>query len=120
MSTNTINWSTLITDPASATSVSALETLAAGLDPQVPAVLIPIRVETRFTTVEVPSLVDHLGELVGHLNDIATLLQRLARLPFTTELTGTVRQQRRFKETVEAPLYDQIQTSLDELTAELD
>ena len=120
MSNNTVDWSTLTTDRDTAASVAALRALVAGFDPQVPAVLIPLRVETRFTATDVPDLTDHLGELLGHLGDVAASLQRLAGLPFATVLTGTVQQQKHDKETVEGPLYTKTQASLDALAAELE
>lgn len=50
MSTNAVDWSTLTADPATSGAVDTLAALAAGFDTQVPAVLLPLRVETRFAT----------------------------------------------------------------------
>src|SRR4051794_27113965 len=115
MTTNTVDWSTLGTDPASAASAADLEALAASFDPHVPTVLLPVRVETRFTTIEVPETTDHLAGLIGLLDRIAGTFERLAALPFATTLAGTVREQKRFKETVEAPLYKATREMLDTL-----
>ncbi|GAA2093889.1 hypothetical protein GCM10009841_03930 [Microlunatus panaciterrae] len=112
MTTNPVDWSTLTTDPAATTAVTALGTLAAGFDPQVPAVLIPVRVETRFTTVEVPDLTDHLGDLLDLLAQLDDLLQRLRERSFPTELVGTVKEKTAFKRRVEEPLYKATETDL--------
>jgi len=120
MSSNTVDWTTLASDPASASSVAALEALAASFDPRVPAVLVPVRVETRFTTVEVPDLTDHLGELLDHLRDLEALLERLADAPYATVLTGPVRRQKKIKNTVEARLYKRTETDLDALGTALE
>lgn len=100
-----VNWSTLATDPTTAPAVADLVALAAGFDPQVPAVLLPVRVETRFTTVEVPDSGDHLGQVLDDLAAVNELLRGIAGRKYATKLTGTVSEQRAFKRTVEVPVY---------------
>jgi hypothetical protein len=115
MTTNTVDWSTLATDPATAPSVADLEALAHGFDPDVPTVLVPVRVETRFTTVEVPDLTDHLDELIDRVRAVAVSVQRLADIEYPTELTGPVAKQKQYKDSVERPLYALIETRLESL-----
>ncbi len=112
MSTNTVDWSTLTADPDSATSVAALEALARGFDPGVPTVLIPVRVETRFATAEVPDRGEQVADLIARLRDVAAALQRFAKLPHATTLPGGVRARRKFKDEVEKPLYADIAATL--------
>ena len=120
MTTNTVDWSTLTTDPATAAAVGDLTAIAEGFDPQVPVVLIPVRVETRFTTVEVPDTTDPLADLLDHLADVSAVLRRLSGRSYVTELTGTVAEQKVFKRTVEVPLYEAAETDLAALATELD
>ncbi|MDF1489001.1 hypothetical protein [Tessaracoccus caeni] len=117
MSTNAVDWSTLTPDPATREAVDTLAALAAGLDPRVPAVLIPFRVETRFATAEVPDERDHLSELLRHLDDLSAVLKRLGARPYATRLSGTVKEKKTFKETVETPLYKAATADLDQLAA---
>ncbi|QGN31641.1 hypothetical protein [Microlunatus sp. Gsoil 973] len=120
MTPNTVDWSTLKTDPATAAAVDDLTAIAGGFDPQVPAVLIPVRVETRFTAVEVPDTSDPLADLLDQLADVTAVLRRLAGRSYVTELTGTVVEQKAFKETVEVPLYEAAERDLAALATELE
>lgn len=119
MKTSTVDWSTLTTDPDTAAAVTALGTLASGFDTQVPAVLIPVRVETRFTTTEVPDATDHLEELLDLLGQLGGILRRLRDRQYATVLVGNVKEKTKFKSTVEAPLYEATEADLTALAAAL-
>lgn len=112
MSTSAVDWSTLTTDPTTAAAVNALGALAAGFDTGVPAVLLPVRVETRFTTTEVPDVADHLGDLIDSLSRLEAILERLRGRRYATTLVGNVKEKAIFKEKVEAPLYKATETDL--------
>jgi hypothetical protein len=115
MSAEFVDWSALTPDPDSAGAVASLGDLAAGFDPQVPAVLLPVRVETRFTTVEVPDPGTTVGGLLDALGRLEAVRERLARRDYATVLIGTVREKRDFKKRVEAVLYAETEDDLAEL-----
>ena len=85
-----------------------------------PAVLIPVRVETRFTTVEVPDVADHLGDLIDSLSKLEAILERLRRRRYATTLVGNVKEKAIFKATVEEPLYKATETDLAAIGAQLE
>ncbi len=119
MNMSTVDWSTLTTDPDTAAAVTALGALASGFDTQVPAVLIPVRVETRFTTAEVPDATDHLGDLLDLLGQLDGILRRLRDRPYATRLVGNVKEKAKLKSVVEAPLYEATEADLTALAAVL-
>ncbi|WP_062302663.1 hypothetical protein [Demequina subtropica] len=119
MTTSSVDWSTLTRDPGAAAAVAALDALAAGLDTDVPAVLIPVRVETRFATVQVPDTADHLGDLLDALARIDGIVRGLAARDYSTTLVGTVAQKKEFKESTEQRLYQAIDDGLTALDAGL-
>ncbi|MDK1361915.1 hypothetical protein QNO00_16815 [Arthrobacter sp. zg-Y1219] len=120
MSTSAIDWSTLTTDSTTAAAVNALGALAAGFDTGVPAVLMPVRVETRFTTAEVPDVADHLGDLIDSLSKLHAVLERLRGRQYATALVGNVREKAIIKATVEEPLYKATDTDLAAVGAQLE
>ena len=120
MSTNAVDWSTLTADPATSGAVDTLAALAAGFDTQVPAVLLPLRVETRFATAEVPDDTDHVGELLQHIDELSATLKRLQARRYATTLVGTVKEKKEFKTKVEAPLVQAASADLDQVSAAIE
>ncbi|MEU1973490.1 hypothetical protein ABZ477_17680 [Microbacterium sp. NPDC019599] len=112
MTANTVDWSTLTRDPAADAAVTALESVASAFDTAVPAVLIPVRIETRFTTVEVSDPTDHVVGLLDLLARIDALLRRLSGREYHTVLLGNVKQKAEVKLQEEQPLYEAIESDL--------
>jgi len=98
--------------------VRQIVTAAAALPDHVPMLLLPVRIETRFTQVEqvVPTPTT-LRDLERRLRDAAGVLQAIAALNFHTELVGTARVRREFKATVEVPLYAFVEARLSDVHA---
>lgn len=120
MSTSAVDWSTLTTDSTTEAAVNALSALAASFDTGLPAVLIPVRVETRFTTAEVPVVADHLGDLIDSLSKLEAILERLRGRRYATTLVGSVNEKAIFKVKVEEPLYKATETELAAIGVQLE
>ena len=116
-----IDWTTMRADPASAAALAALEATAGSFDTAVPLVLLPVRLETRFATVEVPDTTSLAGELTKALGALTVTLSGIAQGSYATRLSGTVAQKKQQKVEVEQPLYASVEAALsvaaDQLTA---
>ena len=91
-------------DARSADGVAALEATAAGFDPGVPLVLMPVRIETRFAQVEVADAVVAGEALIEALQALLDSVRQLAQRSYATVLTGTVKQKKQQKLTIEQPM----------------
>jgi hypothetical protein len=105
-----IAWTSLDHAPPGAPDVAALAT---GLERDVPVVLLPVRVETRFDTVEVTDDGDPGRALVDALSALHTTVRTLTDREYATTLRGTVTVKKKFKDDVEKPLYAAIEHNLD-------
>jgi len=89
-------------------------------DPDVPFLLLPVRVETRFGRAEVPDLaapaVDRLAE---RLQAVAAALQSVGARDLAVRLPGGGPQRREVKRGVEGPLVERTETDLDAAAAAL-
>lgn len=104
-----VDWSTLGFALPGAPDVAALAT---GLETDVPVVLLPVRVETRFDVVEVPDVTDAGKVLVDALTALHATLRRIADRNYVTTLQGTVNAKKKLKDDVEQPLYTAFDTDL--------
>src|SRR4051794_8712053 len=97
-----VDWSSLADALPGAPQVAAL---AAGLETDVPVVLLPVRVETRFDQVETRDSSAAGAALTAALTAQRAAVRQLADRNFATTLRGSVRTKKAYKNTVEAPLY---------------
>ncbi len=97
-----VDWTTLAAALPGAPDVAQTAT---GFATDVPVVLLPVRVETRFDAVEVPMTTDLGTLLTAALATLHTTLRGLADRSYATTLTGTVARKKSFKQEVETPLY---------------
>jgi hypothetical protein len=86
--------------------------LATGLETDVPVVLLPVRIETRFDTVEITDNGDPARVLVAALTDLLTTVRALADRGYSRTLRGTVKDKKTFKDQFEKPLYAAIEQDL--------
>ena len=105
----TIDWDTLEHVLPGAPDVVAL---ADGLDRDVPVVLLPVRVETRFDAAEVPDDGTAGKVLADALTGLHTSLRRLVNRDYATTLPGRVKIKKNFKNNVEQPLYAAVEADL--------
>lgn len=97
-----VDWSTLDQALPGAPDVAALAT---GLETDVPVVLLPVRVETRFDPVEVPDDSEPGRALVDALAGLHATLRAFADRSYETVLQGSVKTRKLFKDEVEEPIY---------------
>ena len=115
-----VDWDAMRADPTATDAVAALATAAADFDTGVPVVLLPVRLESRFTAVEVADRVDHLADLLAALTALRAAAQAFASRSYATQLSGTVKEKKEQKDTVETPLYDQVEADLASWATRLD
>lgn len=119
MSPATVDWRAMRADRRAAERVAALEAAAAAFEADVPLVLVPVRLETRFAQVEVAENADPGRALIEALQDLRDTLRRLAQRSYVTVLTGPVRERKRQKATVEQPMYDAVDAALGTVSSTL-
>ena len=108
---STVDWTSLDHALPGAPDVAAL---AAGLEGDVPAVLLPVRIETRFDTVEMVADAGNPGRaLTDALGALRATVRTLADRGYATTPRGSVTIKKQFKNDIEKPLYALIERDLD-------
>ncbi len=93
--------------------VAAVKAAVAAMHDTTPFLLLPVRIETRFVQREVAAdKPPTLRELTDLLRPIAERLEALAGTGFHTAPEGTVREKRKYKDAVEGPLYERVETAV--------
>jgi hypothetical protein len=111
-----VDWTSLGFASPGAPDVVALAT---GLETDVPVVLLPVRVETRFDVVEVPDVTDTGKVLLDALTAFHGTLRRIADRNYVTTLQGTVNVKKKIKDDLEQPLYTTFEKDLGEAAGQL-
>ena len=119
MTPTSVNWRAMRADTRTADEVAALAATAAAFERDVPLVLMPVRLETRFTQVEVPDTADAGQGLVDALTALRNSVIELSGLPYATVLTGTVKEKGKQKQTIEQPMYDSVEMVLEQVNPPL-
>ena len=114
-----VDFRAMTPDPASAAEVAVLEQAAAAFGTDVPVVLLPIRIETRFAEVEVSDPVGGFGDVIVSLDALAERVRAIADNDYATRLTGSVKQRKAQKITLEQPLYTAVEEGLGEVDERL-